>query len=97
MKKLLSDLMPLLALLLLMLPSLVLAAGGSMALGGLMELLIYIVAVGLIFWCIWWALGQFAIPEPFNKVSRVVLGLVALIIVINLLLGLLGTPFFTFR
>jgi hypothetical protein len=74
---------------------LVFAAGASIE--GLLSLVIYLVVIGLIFWCIWWALSQFVIPEPFNKVIRVVLGLVALIIVINLLLGLLGTPLFNLR
>jgi len=60
-------------------------------------LIVYIVIVGLIFWCIWWFLGYVGIPEPFNKVIRVILGLVALVIVINLLLGMVGSPMFTMR
>ena len=62
--------------------------------GGLLHLLVYLVVVGLIFWVIWWFLGYVGVPEPFNKVARVILGLVALIIVINLLLGLVGSPLF---
>ena len=61
---------------------------------GLLSLLVYLVVVGLIFWVIWWFLGYVGVPEPFNKVIRVILGLVALIIVINLLLGLIGSPLF---
>lgn len=74
-----------------------LALAASISLNGLLELVVYIVVVGLIFWCIWWFLGYVGVPEPFNKVIRVVIGLVALIIVINLLLGLVGTPFITLR
>lgn len=72
-------------------------AAFSLSLSGLLELIIYIAIVGLIFWCIWWFLGYVGVPEPFNKVIRVVLGLVALIIVVNLLLGLVGSPMFSIR
>jgi hypothetical protein len=57
----------------------------------MIELLIQMVILGLIFWVIWWFIGYVGIPEPFNKVLRVVVGLVALILVINILLGLTGS------
>ncbi len=63
---------------------------------GALNLLVYLVIVALIFWCIWWFVGYVGIPEPFNKVIRVVLGLVALIIVVNILLGMIGQPIFRF-
>jgi len=69
----------------------------SLSLSGLLEIIIYLVVVGLIFWCIWWFVGYVGVPEPFNKVIRVIMGLVALIIVINLLLGMVGTPMFSLR
>lgn len=60
----------------------------------LVSLLIYIVIVALIFYCVWWFIGYVGIPEPFNKVVRVIVGLVALVFVISLLLGMLGhSPF----
>ena len=71
-----------------------LAFAAAMDVSGLLSLIVYIVVVGLIFWCVWWFLGYVGVPEPFNKVIRVIIGLVALIIVINLLLGLVGTPIF---
>lgn len=72
-------------------------AAGSIGLGGLMEFIIYLVVVGLIFWCVWWFIAYVGVPEPFNKVIRVVMALIALIIVVNLLLGLVGSPMFTVR
>ena len=50
------------------------------------------IIVALIFWCIWWFLGYVGLPEPFAKIAKVVVGLVALIVVINLLLGMAGGP-----
>lgn len=55
----------------------------------LITLLIYVVVIGLIFWVIWWALDTIGVPEPFNKVVRVILVLVAALLLINLLLGIL--------
>ena len=52
----------------------------------LLQGLIYIVIIGVIFWLIWWFIGYVGIPEPFNKVLRVVIGLVALIVLIQFLL-----------
>ena len=85
-----------LAIVLALVSSLALAAG-TIALGGLLEFVVYLVVVGLIFWCIWWFLGYVGVLEPFNKVLRVILGLIALLIVVNLLLGLVGSPMFNFR
>lgn len=81
--------MKLLGFLLFMLFSpLVLAAAPSIE--GLLSIVIYLVVIGLIFWLIWWFIGYVGLPEPFNKVARVVVGLVALLVVIYLLLGLAG-------
>ncbi len=63
-----------------------------MDMNSLLSFVIYLVIVGLIFWCIWWFLGYVNPPEPFNKVIRVIIGLVALILVISLLLSLVGHP-----
>lgn len=72
-------------------------AFASIGLNAMFSFFIYLVIVGLIFWVIWWFLGYVGVPEPFNKVIRVILGLFALIIVVNLLLGLVGSPIFTLR
>lgn len=69
----------------------------SLSLEGVLSLIVYLVIVGLIFWCIWWFLSYVGVPEPFNKVLRVILGLLALVIVVNLLLGLIGSPMFSFH
>ena len=54
---------------------------------GLLSLLVTIVIVGLIFWLIWWFLGQVGLPEPFGKVATVILALAAIIFLIGILTG----------
>lgn len=65
------------------------------SLGGLVPLLINIVVVGLILWLLFWLIGYVGLPEPFAKVARVILAVVAVIWLINLLLGLTGNAFIT--
>ncbi len=61
---------------------------------GILSLLVTLVIAGLIFWLVWWFIDYVGVPEPFNKVIRVIIGLAALIFLINLLMGLNGTPLF---
>ena len=58
----------------------------------LLNALITLVVVGLICWLVWWFISYVGLPEPFNKVARVLVALVALIFLINFLLGLTGHP-----
>lgn len=58
----------------------------------LVSLLITLVVAGLIFWLLWWLLRVVGLPEPFNKVATVILAVVAVLFLINLLLGLGGHP-----
>lgn len=70
-------------------------AAMSVSVDALLQMVVYIVIIALIFWLIWWFIGYVGIPEPFNKVIRVIVGLVALLILISFLLGLTGHPFVT--
>jgi len=56
------------------------------------SLLLTLVIVGLICYLLWWFIGYIGLPEPFNKVARVLIALVAVIYLINLLLSLGGHP-----
>ena len=67
----------------------------AISVNSLISTLIYLVIVALILWCIMWFVGYVGVPEPFNKVIRVIVGLIALIVVIGLLLDLAGTPVLT--
>jgi hypothetical protein len=57
----------------------------------LLSLFVTLVIVGLIFWLVLWFVDYAGVPQPFNKVIKVVVGLVALIYLINMLLSLSGT------
>lgn len=60
---------------------------------GLLSILIQIIVAGLIFWLLLWLLTFVGLPEPFMKVAKVILAVVAVIFVINLLLSLTGSAF----
>ena len=59
----------------------------------LLHALIWIIIAGVIFWLLGWAIAQAGLPAPFDKVARVVLAIVAVVILINALLTLVGRPF----
>lgn len=40
-----------------------------------------------------WLIRYVGLPEPFAKIARVVLGVAAVILIINALLSLVGSPF----
>lgn len=61
-----------------------------MSIDALLNLVIVVVVAGLIFWLIWWFIDWVGLPEPFNKVVKVVIGLVALVFLIKILLSLVG-------
>ncbi len=62
-------------------------------LSSLVGVLVTLLIVGGICWLLWWLIGFIAPPEPFNKIARVIVAVVAVLFLINLLLGLAGyTP-----
>ena len=74
----------------------VMAATG-ISIDALVNALIFLVIVGLILWMAWWFIEYVALPEPFAKVARIILELMAFLILINFLLGFLGHPLVSFR
>jgi uncharacterized membrane protein len=59
---------------------------------GLVSLLVWLIVIGCIFVLLWWLIGYVGLPEPFNKVARVVVAVIAVLLLINVLLGLVGMP-----
>ena len=72
-------------------------AATTVSANALVSMLVWLVVLGLIFWLVLWFIGWIGVPEPFAKVIKVVVGLVALLILINFLLGFMGSPVMSFR
>lgn len=58
----------------------------------LLEGLVWLIVIGLIFWLLKWLISYVGLPAPFAKVANVLLALVAVLFIINLLLGFAGHP-----
>lgn len=72
-------------------------AAVNLSIAGLVELVVYLLVVGGIIWLLLWIIGYAGIPEPFAKVSRIIIMIVAVLICINILLGFVGSPVVAFR
>lgn len=55
------------------------------------DLILIIIILGVAFWVIIWLIDWVGLPEPFNKVAKVLIGLVAVIFIITRLFALIGT------
>jgi len=53
-------------------------------------LIVYLLVAGLIFYLLHWLIGYVGIPDPFAKVARIILAILAVLVVIGLLLSLVG-------
>jgi len=53
----------------------------------LLGLIITLVIAGLLFWLVIWLVDYIGLPEPFNKVVKVVVALVAVLYIIAMLTG----------
>jgi hypothetical protein len=60
----------------------------------LLEALIWLVIGGVIFWIVSWGIAYIGVPEPFNKVIRVILVIVVVVFCVNALLLLIDKPLF---
>ena len=57
---------------------------------GLIHLVIYLIIVGIIVWLLLWLIDAVPLPEPFNRVARVIIIVVGVLIVILALLNLVS-------
>ncbi len=63
----------------------------------LIQTVIWIVAIGLIFWLLTWLISYVGLPEPFAKIARIILAVAAVIFLINVILGLAGHPMINWK
>ena len=62
------------------------------SLSSLLAVVVYLIVAGLIFWLLWWLIEYVGLPEPFNKVARVILAVLAVFVCVSILLSLVGYP-----
>jgi hypothetical protein len=89
--------MKLVLLALLSLVSFPVMAATGVSVDSLISTLIYVIVIGLVFWLLWWLIAYVGLPEPFNKLARVILAIAAVLVILNLLLGFAGHPIINFR
>ena len=58
----------------------------------LIGFIITLVILGLIFWLVFWLVDYLGLPEPFNKVIKVIVALVMVLYLIGALGGLTTLP-----
>lgn len=56
----------------------------------LVNLLIWILILGLIFSIAYWAISQIPMPPPFSVAARVILAIICLIVILQLIVPLAG-------
>jgi hypothetical protein len=56
----------------------------------MVHLVIYLVVVGLVAWLLMFLLDYIPVPQPFNKIGKVIIMVLSVLIVIFLLLDLVG-------
>jgi predicted tellurium resistance membrane protein TerC len=65
-----------------------------MDISSLVSLVVWVIIIGSVFGLLWWLVGYAGLPAPFDKFARIALAVIAVLILINLLLGLVGSaPF----
>ncbi len=60
----------------------------------LVNFVIMLLVAGLVFWLLTWLIGYIGVGEPFTKIARAVVAIVAVLFVINALLSLTGHRLF---
>ena len=58
----------------------------------LIYLLIAIIVLGLIFYLLYWLIGQLPLPAPFRTVAIVILSLIAVVVLLSMLFGGIPIP-----
>jgi len=61
----------------------------------LLHAVVWVIIAGVIFWLVNWLITYAGVPEPFNKVAKVIVAIVAVVFLVNALLTIVGKPFIT--
>lgn len=63
----------------------------------LLNLLIVVIVLGLVFYVLYWAVGQIPLPAPFRVVANVILALIVVVVLLGLLTGSVSLPVLRIR
>jgi hypothetical protein len=58
--------------------------------GALLQLIIYLLVLGILYWLVVYVIDAIPIPDPPNRIIKLVLAVVLAIVIILMLLNLLG-------
>lgn len=64
----------------------------NLSIEGLVTAVVYLIVVGGICWLLLWLISYVGLPDPFAKVARVIIVVVAVLLLINVLLSFVGHP-----
>lgn len=56
----------------------------------LLNVLIRVIVIGVSCWLLWWLVGYVGMGQPFDKVARVFVAVVGVVLVIREMIGLAG-------
>ncbi len=59
----------------------------------MVDAVVWLVVIGLICWLLWWLITFIGIPEPFSKIAKALVAVVAVVLIIRMLLSFTGTHF----
>lgn len=60
--------------------------------GGVLQAVLWVIVAGLVWWLLDWLVGYCGVPDPFARVARVVLAVLAVVLLISVILSLAGGP-----
>ncbi len=60
------------------------------SLGSAVSVIVTLIVAGLIFWLLLWLIDYCGIPDPFNKVAKIILAILAVLVIIGILLSLVN-------
>jgi heme A synthase len=63
-----------------------------MTIGSILSLLVSVLVICLLAWLAMWIIAQLTPAEPVNKIARIVVVVVAVLLLIGILLQFAGTP-----
>ena len=70
----------------------------NMSMGGLVDLIVYLIIIGVVFGILYFLIDRAPfIPEPWKTYIKYVLYFIAALMLINFLLGFAGHPLFAMR